>query len=161
MSPITAEQVWRALDQVVDPEIPVVSLVEMGIIRDVRVTDGRIIVTMTPTFSGCPALVVMRQAIVERLYELGAAAVEVQTTLAPAWSSDWITEEGRRKLKAFGLAPPLRHAGQVTLTFFEPVTCPRCDSPHTSLTNSFGSTLCRAIYYCHDCRDAFELFKAL
>lgn len=157
----TPEQVWRALDQVMDPEIPVVSLVEMGIIRDVQVTGDRVSVTMTPTFSGCPALVVMRQAIVDQLRDLGLTQVVVETTLAPAWSSDWITEEGRRKLKTFGLAPPLRHAGQVMLTFLEPVTCPRCDSPNTSLANSFGSTLCRAIYYCHDCRDAFEQFKAL
>jgi ring-1,2-phenylacetyl-CoA epoxidase subunit PaaD len=159
---VTETAVWQALAQVMDPEIPVVSLVEMGIIREVAVeTDGRVTVTMTPTFSGCPALEEMKTAVVTQLHTLGAADVHLHVTLAPPWSSDWISDTGRAKLKAFGLAPPARHGGQIALTFFDPVACPFCDSTNTSVKNNFGATLCRAIHYCHACQQPFEQFKAL
>jgi ring-1,2-phenylacetyl-CoA epoxidase subunit PaaD len=116
---------------------------------------------MTPTFSGCPALAVMEQDIKEKLAEEGATAVTVETVLHPPWSSDEISEAGRRKLKEFGLSPPQRHGGDVSLTFFEPVACPYCDSTNTTVKNTFGSTLCRAIHYCNDCRQPFEQFKPL
>ena len=95
------------------------------------------------------------------MLEIGANSAEVKSVLSPAWSSDWITDEGRRKLKEFGLAPPRRHGGNIVMTFFDVVTCPYCDGKNTTLKNSFGSTLCRSIYYCYDCQDAFEQFKAL
>lgn len=155
------EAVWEALTEVVDPEIPVVSLVEMGIVRGVQVDGPHVTVTITPTFSGCPALHVMQQDIVARLQALGCASVSVETVLSPPWSSDWITDEGRRKLKAFGLAPPQRHGGNIAITFYEPVTCPYCDSANTSVKNEFGPTLCRAIYFCHNCQQPFEQFKPL
>lgn len=153
--------VWDALDEIQDPEIPVVSLVEMGIIREVSLCECEVAVTMTPTFSGCPALQVMQDEIEEKLRGLGYTAVIINTTLSPPWSSDWITDSARAKLKAFGLAPPLRHGGNIEVTFFEPVQCPRCDSSNTIIKNSFGSTLCRAIYYCNACQEPFEQFKAL
>ena len=153
--------IWDALNEVQDPEIPVVSLVEMGIIRGISLCEYEVAVTMTPTFSGCPALQVMRDEIEEKLRGLGYTAVNIKTTLSPPWSSDWITDSARAKLKAFGLAPPLRHGGNIEVTFFEPVTCPRCDSTNTIIKNSFGSTLCRAIYYCNQCQEPFEQFKAL
>ncbi len=155
--------IWRALDEVKDPEIPVVSLVEMGIIREVSVAeDGCVTVKMTPTFSGCPALEVMRQEITAAVKALGAAAVTIETVLNPPWSTDWITEEARAKLKAFGLAPPPRHGGNVqAILFFDAAACPRCGSTQTTLQNSFGPTLCRAIYTCNSCQEPFEQFKPL
>ena len=154
-------KIWQALEEVKDPEIPVVSLLEMGIVRGVDVgEDGRVTVTMTPTFAGCPALLEMERLIVEKLAELGAEGA-VQTILYPPWTSDWITAEGREKLRAFGLAPPAVHGGNINVTFFEPVACPRCRSTQTTLQNAFGSTLCRAIYTCHTCQETFEQFKAL
>lgn len=153
--------IWAALADVVDPEIPVVSLVEMGIVREVLVGETAVTVTITPTFSGCPALHVMKQDIITRLQALGCPTVIVETTLHPPWSSDWISNEGRRKLKAFGLAPPQRHGGNVVVTFFDPVPCPYCDSLNTTVKNEFGPTLCRAIHYCNDCQQPFEQFKPL
>ncbi|MCP5096121.1 MAG: phenylacetate-CoA oxygenase subunit PaaJ [Chloroflexi bacterium] len=158
---ITNEAVWKALDDVKDPEIPVVSLVEMGIVRDVAVVDDAVTVTMTPTFSGCPALHVMEQEIDAKMVEMGFSSVTVNVVLSPPWSSDWITDEARAKLKAFGLAPPMRHNGRIEITFYEPVACPYCDSENTAVKNTFGSTLCRAIYYCNACQQPFEQFKAL
>lgn len=158
---LTAGAVWRALQEVKDPEIPVVSVVEMGIIRDVRVDGPGARILMTPTFSGCPALHVMRAGIEEKVQSLGFEDVVVETTLHPPWSSDWITDSGRQKLKEFGLAPPAKHGGDVSVTFYEPVACPYCDSQNTIVKNTFGPTLCRAIYYCQACQQPFEQFKAL
>jgi ring-1,2-phenylacetyl-CoA epoxidase subunit PaaD len=157
----TVEEIWRALDQVMDPEIPVVSMVEMGIVRDVQVQDTKITVTMTPTFAGCPALDMMRTLVVEKLKSLGIPHVEVKMVLSPPWSSDWISESARAKLKAFGLVPPPVHGGDVRLFFSNEVACPYCGSTNTRVTNNFGPTLCRAICYCRNCQQPFELFKAL
>jgi ring-1,2-phenylacetyl-CoA epoxidase subunit PaaD len=158
---LTEAAAWKILEDVVDPEIPVVSLIEMGIIRAVRVDGEQITVKLTPTFSGCPALTVMIEDIERALRGAGATAVAVKTVLSPPWSSDWITASGRAKLKEFGLAPPPQHGGNLVVTFFEPVACPRCDSTHTTIRNSFGPTLCRAIYYCEDCQEPFEQFKPI
>jgi ring-1,2-phenylacetyl-CoA epoxidase subunit PaaD len=159
---VTAEQVWQALEEVKDPEIPVVSVVGLGVIRGVSVgPDGRVTVTMTPTFSGCPALAVMRRDIEACVRALGAEEVRVEMTLAPPWTTDWIRADARAALKEFGLAPPPRHGGNIELVFYEPVACPRCGSTDTSIRNSFGATLCRAIYYCHRCQDPFEQLKPL
>lgn len=158
---LTEESVWQALQDVKDPEIPVVSVVEMGIVREVHVDGDAARVIMTPTFSGCPALHVMRADIEAKIRALGFDSVVVETTLHPPWSSDWITESGRRKLKEFGLAPPPKHGGDVPVTFYEPVACPYCDSENTIVKNTFGPTLCRAIYYCQACQQPFEQFKAL
>jgi ring-1,2-phenylacetyl-CoA epoxidase subunit PaaD len=158
----TAEDIWRALETVKDPEIPVVSVVEMGIVRAVAIDAGEVRVTMTPTFSGCPALDVMRRDIETAVRALGVARVTVQTVLHPPWSTEWISAAGREKLRQFGLAPPPRHAGDpVAVAFFDLAECPRCGSTNTSLRNAFGPTLCRMIWYCNDCQDAFEQFKPL
>lgn len=158
---LSTNEIWNALEDVKDPEIPAISVVELGIVRDVRVEEGGAIVTITPTFSGCPALNVMANDIKARLAEEGFAAVDVETVLAPAWTSDWISAEGKRKLKAFGLAPPRQHGGNIVTTFFDIIACPRCDSKNTTLQNSFGSTLCRAIWTCSDCQETFEQFKPI
>ena len=159
--PITEATIWEALEAVKDPEIPVVSVVEMGIVRDVSLENGSVTVTMTPTFSGCPALHVMRDDIEAEVRALGVEDVAVETTLHPPWTTDWITDEARAKLKEFGLAPPRRHGGNLPVTFYDTVACPYCDSENTSIRNTFGPTLCRAIHYCNSCQQPFEQFKAL
>ena len=158
--PLTEKEIWQALDEVKDPEIPVVSVVEMGIVRDVSISSGKVVVTITPTFSGCPAMHVIKTSIQERLLRLGVSA-KVRETLTPAWSSDWITDEARQKLKEFGLAPPPKHGSDLTILFSESAACPYCDSENTALKNSFGPALCRMIYYCNDCQQPFEQFKPL
>ncbi len=158
---LTTSLIWKVLEDVKDPEIPVVSLVEMGIVREV-VVDGQIVVVkLTPTFAGCPALQVMINDVEDQIRQLGAEDVKVEIVLTPPWSSDWITPEARGKLKLFGLAPPPLHGGRVELTFFEVPVCPYCDSKNTVVKNDFGPTLCRSIHYCKQCQQPFEQFKAL
>ncbi|MBI4675913.1 MAG: phenylacetate-CoA oxygenase subunit PaaJ [Chloroflexi bacterium] len=161
MVKLAFDDIWRALDEIADPEIPVVSLVEMGIVRDVQIQNDAVIVSMTPTFAGCPAFEQMRAAIVEKLRALGVERVEVKIVLTPPWSSDWIAESARAKLKSFGLAPPPQHGGNVQLFFPDAVACPYCNSTNTRVTNHFGPTLCRAIYFCRNCQQPFEQFKPL
>lgn len=156
---VTPPEIWKALEDVKDPEIPVVSVVEMGIVRDVVVVEGKVAVTMTPTFSGCPALHVMKSEIEKRVRELGADDVEVTISLAPRWTTDWITDDARAKLKAFGLAPPPRHGGDLNVIFLDTAACPFCGSNDTAIKNTFGPTLCRTIYYCNSCQQPFEQFK--
>ncbi len=120
-----------------------------------------LVVSITPTFAGCPALEVMKASIRQRVEAMGVGTVEVRTVLSPPWTSDWITAEGREKLKGFGLAPPRLHGGDVELMLVEHATCPYCDSENTALQNSFGPTPCRAIYVCRACQQPFEQFKPL
>ncbi|MCB9136084.1 MAG: phenylacetate-CoA oxygenase subunit PaaJ [Anaerolineales bacterium] len=162
MFPMNIEKLWQILAQIPDPEIPVVSLVEMGIVREVEQTpEGHVTVTMTPTFSGCPALEVMKNDIDTRLKEAGVPNVTVRVVLAPPWTSDWITEPARAKLKTFGLAPPKKHGGDFAVLLFDPVPCPYCNSEHTTLKNNWGPTPCRMIFYCNACQQPFEQFKPL
>ncbi len=161
MAQPTPESIWIALDEVKDPEIPVVSVVEMGIVRNVTVEGSKVIVSITPTFSGCPALHAMQEDIASCLNAMGFDSVEIKVVLSPPWSTEWIAEEARAKLESFGLAPPPRHSGDVSLVLMEPVACPYCGSKNTLLRNSFGPTLCRAIYTCNACRQPFEQFKPL
>ncbi|MEX1143598.1 MAG: 1,2-phenylacetyl-CoA epoxidase subunit PaaD [Anaerolineales bacterium] len=154
-------QIWQALAEVPDPEMPVVNLVELGIVREIGWEGEGLQVTITPTFAACPAYEVMSADIIARLRRLGVERVEVQVRQAPAWTSEWITEEARQKLKAAGLAPPPHHQGQLIQVLLDPVACPRCGSMRTSLRNSFGTTPCRMIYTCNDCREPFESLKPL
>ncbi len=156
------EAIWKALEEVKDPEIPVISVVEMGIVREITIGEDGVLVKMTPTFSGCPALHVMQHDIQNRIEQLGFESVTVETVLNPPWSSDWITDDAREKLRQFGLAPPPRHHGDLmSVAFLDVAICPRCQSTNTVIKNSFGPTLCRMIWYCNDCQDAFEQFKPL
>jgi len=157
----TIQDIWQALEEVQDPEIPVVSVVEMGMIRQVVLADKRVIVTLTPTFSGCPALHAIKADIRAKLLRRGVEAVEVRETLSPAWSSDWITDAAREKLKAFGLAPPPKHGGDLQAALSDAVECPYCGAEDTLVKNTFGPTLCRAIYLCKNCQQPFEQFKPL
>lgn len=159
---VSEKQIWQALEAVKDPEIPVVNVVEMGIVRDVEVTDDGVVIKMTPTFSGCPALDVMRREMEARVREMGVEPVKVEMVLHPPWSSDWITDEAREKLRDFGFAPPPKHGGDMmSVAFLDVAECPRCGSTNTVLKNSFGATLCRTIWYCNECQDAFDQFKPL
>jgi ring-1,2-phenylacetyl-CoA epoxidase subunit PaaD len=160
---VTAAEVWDALAEIPDPEIPVVSLVDLGVVRAVAVSDGRVRVDFTPTFLGCPALEVMRHAMTERLRALGVEP-EIRVRRDDAWSTDRITAEGREKLRAAGFAPPApRAAGGPTLVELRSFVfrCPYCGSTDTRLENVFGPTPCRSLRYCASCRQPFEQFKTL
>jgi ring-1,2-phenylacetyl-CoA epoxidase subunit PaaD len=157
---VTAERVWASLAAIPDPEIPAVSLVDLGVVRDVHVTDRSVRVTFAPTFLGCPATEVMQREIAERIRDLGAEP-EIEIA-SEGWSSDWITEEGRRKLAESGFAPP-SGSGPATLLQIQSGVhrCPYCGSDDTKLENLFGPTPCRSIRYCNACRQPFEQFKTL
>jgi ring-1,2-phenylacetyl-CoA epoxidase subunit PaaD len=160
---VTAEQVWKALAEIPDPEIPVISLVELGVIRDITVEGERVRVEFTPTFLGCPALDVMRDAMAEKVRELGAEP-EVAVVLDDSWSTDRITPAGREKLRAGGFAPPApREATAPTLVQLQSAVfrCPYCGSTETKLENIFGPTPCRSLRYCSSCRQPFEQFKTI
>jgi ring-1,2-phenylacetyl-CoA epoxidase subunit PaaD len=158
----------RVAAQVCDPELPVLTLADLGVLRDVEVVDGRVTVTITPTYSGCPALETMRDDLRERLLAAGYPEVEVRTTLHPAWTTDWISDEGRRKLAAAGIAPPSRlgprPTGPVPLRLEPPnstVRCPHCGSPDTAELSHFGATACKALRRCRACAEPFEHVKEI
>jgi len=160
---VTVADVWHALAQIPDPEIPVISLVDLGVIKEVAVDGDRVRVDFTPTFMGCPALEAMTRAMRERVEALGAEA-EVRVVMDDSWSTDRITPEGREKLRTAGFAPPpLRSEGPVTLVQLERGRhrCPWCGSTETRLENIFGPTPCRSIRYCDSCRQPFEQFKTI
>ncbi len=158
---MTPEEAWRILDEIKDPEIPVVSIVEMGMLRHVEIEDQTVTVTIAPTFVGCPAIQVIQEHVTRSLEEAGAETVNVRFTYSPPWSSDAITPEARKKLKDFGLSPPQMHQGLIEIALLDPAACPYCDSTNTSMRNSFGPTLCRSIHYCNNCQQPFEAFKPL
>ncbi|MDX2282514.1 MAG: 1,2-phenylacetyl-CoA epoxidase subunit PaaD [Bacteroidia bacterium] len=159
---MTRESILQLLEQVKDPEIPVLSVMKLGIIRDVRVQGQDVEVDMTPTFAGCPAIERMKADIVETLTAAGAARVQVQVLYRQAWSTDEISAEGRRILKDFGLSPPpLIGADTVEPEDLMQAECPRCGSQDTRLLSSFGPTACRAIHHCNSCHETFEQMKPL
>ena len=160
---LTADAVWAALEGIPDPEIPVVSLVDLGVIRDVAVDGKAVHVEFTPTFLGCPALEAMKRAMEERIGQLGGEP-HVDVVVDDSWSTDRITPAGREKLRRAGFAPPaLRAAGPPTLVQLQSRAsrCPYCGSPETRLENLFGPTPCRSIRYCESCRQPFEQFKTI
>jgi ring-1,2-phenylacetyl-CoA epoxidase subunit PaaD len=160
---VTRERVWKALEEIRDPEIPVVSLVDLGVIRDVAVDGERVHIELTPTFLGCPALEAMKRALEEKVSELGAEP-SVAVIQDDSWSTDRITAAGREKLRAAGFAPPApRAAGATTLVQLQSKAfrCPYCGSTDTRLENIFGPTPCRSIRWCESCRQPFEQFKTI
>jgi ring-1,2-phenylacetyl-CoA epoxidase subunit PaaD len=148
------EQVWGVLRSVVDPEIPVLSVVDLGIVRHVRTEGTRLCVGITPTYSGCPATEVIRQSIRDALDQAGLGDVSIDTVLSPPWTSEWLSEEGRRKLRAFGIDPPAQPPHRK-------VRCPRCGSHEAQCVSEFGSTPCKAHYRCGDCLEPFDVFKCI
>ena len=158
-----ADEVWRALAEIPDPEIPVISIVDLGVVKDVRIEDGTVLVEFTPTFMGCPALESMKAQMEDAIRALGAEP-EVVVVLDDSWSTDRISPAGREKLRAAGFAPPApRSAGTPTLIQLErgPFRCPWCGSTDTRLDNVFGPTPCRSLRYCKTCRQPFEQFKTI
>lgn len=155
---------WRILSDVLDPEIPVLSVLDLGVIRSVRVAEGGALeVAITPTYSGCPATAVIRESVSAALIAAGFAEVRTVEVLAPPWSSDWISAEGRRKLESYGIAPPAEPVASPRALWRGParISCPRCGSRSTVELSHFGSTACKALYRCSDCREPFEYFKCI
>jgi ring-1,2-phenylacetyl-CoA epoxidase subunit PaaD len=161
MTDTSLDQIWQTLNTIADPEIPVVSLVELGIVRDVQLAGEAVVVTITPTFAGCPAMHHMREEIFETLRASGVETVEVRVSLSPPWTSEWLSDEVRSKLRDFGLAPPPHHSGELEIKLMEVVECPYCGSKNTVMDNAFGPTLCQSIHYCRSCRQSFQRFKPL
>ena len=160
------QKAWDIAATVVDPEIPVLSIEDLGILRNVEVAqDGHVKVTITPTYSGCPAMDAIRDDLKTAFAKEGYADVEVDLVLAPAWTTDWMTEAGKQKLREYGIAPPTgmshaaRHAGPIRLKMA--VKCPQCASLNTKELTRFGSTSCKALYVCQDCKEPFDYFKVL
>ena len=170
VSPAGAEiigRAWQAVAGVPDPEIPIVSIVELGIVRAIRVEDARVVIEVTPTYSGCPATETITHDIRDALAEHGIANARIETRLAPAWTTDRIAPEAKRRLREFGIAPPHVRAPRIDVTGISPlrrfvaVACPRCASMRTRLVSQFGSTACKAHYRCDDCLEPFDYFKPL
>ena len=159
---ITETRVLELLENVKDPEVPAISVVELGVVRGVEVKDDRVRVTITPTYTGCPAMDVMKADIEKELHLAGIANVEVLQTLAPAWTTDWISAIGKTKLKAYGIAPPEKTADIRALKGSAPVVeCPQCGSKDTVMISAFGSTACKALWKCRTCLEPFDQFKCL
>ena len=161
------DSAWSALNEVLDPEVPALSVVDLGLVREVIEHDGGLEIVLTPTYSGCPATEVIEQSVLDAIAAAGLGPARVTMRRAPAWSSDWISAEGKRKLLEYGIAPPgpvladravpIRIVGRRQAT----VPCPRCGSAHTERLSAFGSTACKALHRCLDCREPFEHFKPI
>lgn len=150
------------LQEVFDPEIPVLTIIDLGIVRRVQVVNGHVQVTITPTYTGCPAMKTIEDQIKEKLTEKGFRSVDVDLVLSPAWTTDWISEDGRNKLREYGIAPPEDEVDKSVLFAKPPlVPCPRCNTNNTRMISLFGSTACKAQYQCNECLEPFDYFKCL
>ncbi|MDB4224392.1 phenylacetate-CoA oxygenase subunit PaaJ [Granulosicoccus sp.] len=158
----TQQLAWDIAASVLDPEVPAVTVAELGILRHVEITDnGHVIAQLTPTYSGCPAVLAIENLVQEAL-EAAGYSVTIERVLSPAWTTDWITDEGLAKLKAYGIAPPAKVSNHKRSLFSNPsVACPACDSFETTLISEFGSTACKAHYQCKSCNEPFDYFKCL
>jgi ring-1,2-phenylacetyl-CoA epoxidase subunit PaaD len=159
------KKIWDILQQVPDPEIPVISVVELGVVRSVKCIDNeKVIIDITPTYSGCPAMKVFSDDIIHQLNLNGFNDVEINTVYSPAWTTDWITDEALEKLRKYGIAPPIKGTQDKGFLFEsgpKMVPCPRCKSNETKLVSQFGSTACKALYSCEKCKEPFEYFKCI
>lgn len=159
---VTQQQIWDWLESVFDPEVPVLSVVDLGVVRKVDVSKESTKITITPTYSGCPAMQVIEEDIRRKLLKEGVSNIEIETVLSPAWTTDWLSEKGRQKLKDYGIAPPENEVDKSFL-FSKPliVPCPNCGSLETKMISEFASTACKAHYNCLACREPFDYFKCL
>lgn len=159
---VNETKIWQYLEEVPDPEVPVLSIIDLGIVRAVKAAENACIVTITPTYSGCPAMKHIEQAISENLHSHGIQDVEIKTILSPAWTTDWMSEKGKQKLLEYGIAPPVNEVDKSVLFADPPVVpCPQCKSTNTKMLSQFGSTACKALYQCQDCLEPFDYFKCL
>jgi ring-1,2-phenylacetyl-CoA epoxidase subunit PaaD len=159
---IESEECWDILETIPDPEIPVISIVDLGIVRNVVTAHSETIIVITPTYSGCPAMDMIRTNIREVFEARGYGHVTIQTVLSPAWTTDWMSEAGKEKLRAYGIAPPEAMQQACNRELFmkdHSIQCPRCHSFHTKLISKFGSTACKSIHQCLDCLEPFDAFK--
>jgi ring-1,2-phenylacetyl-CoA epoxidase subunit PaaD len=150
---------WDAAARVVDPEIPVLTIADLGVLREVEVSDGHVEVAITPTYSGCPAMNMIALEIELALEREGFAKPKIRTVLSPAWTTDWMSDDGRRKLRDYGIAPPQAASSRRALFGLQEVACPQCGSKNTELLSEFGSTSCKALWRCKACREPFDYFK--
>jgi len=160
---VTEKEIWGFLEEVFDPEIPVLTVVDLGVVRAVELlNDNSCKITITPTYTGCPAMKVMEEDIISKLNEKGIPNVSVELTLHPSWTTDWLSETGKQKLQEYGIAPP-EHEVDKSVLFADPTTvpCPLCKSRNTKMVSQFGSTACKAHYQCKDCLEPFDYFKCL
>jgi len=164
---ISPSQIWEILAQIADPEIPVLSIVDLGIVRDINIDENNIEIFITPTYSGCPAMDVISMNIRMELMQKGFANIKITQQLSPAWTTDWMTEKGKAQLRAYGIAPPQTlseksQSSRINKMLFNDeviVECPQCHSKNTKLLSQFGSTACKALYQCQDCKEPFDYFK--
>jgi ring-1,2-phenylacetyl-CoA epoxidase subunit PaaD len=162
MRMVDTETIWSILEEVNDPEVPVLSVIDLGIVREVNVRDQEVEVVITPTYSGCPAMDVIRMNIRMALLQRGYSQIHIITVLSPAWTTEWMSERGKEKLREYGIAPPTPLQQVCNTKLFhreEAIACPRCQSRRTRLISEFGSTACKALYRCEDCREPFDYFK--
>ncbi|MDG1741176.1 MAG: phenylacetate-CoA oxygenase subunit PaaJ [Crocinitomicaceae bacterium] len=159
---VTENEIWDYMEEVYDPEVPVLTIVDLGIVRSITYQGECCKITITPTYSGCPAMKRIEEDVIQKLDEKGIGNVEVDLVLSPAWTTDWLSDSGRKKLKKYGIAPPENEVDKSVL-FSEPtiVPCPKCDSKDTKLVSQFGSTACKAHYQCNHCLEPFDYFKCL
>ncbi|QEC41639.1 1,2-phenylacetyl-CoA epoxidase subunit PaaD [Pseudobacter ginsenosidimutans] len=159
---ISTRQVWELLEAVTDPEVPVLTILDLGIVRDVKVENGTVTVVITPTYSGCPAMDVISMSIRMQLLSHGYKQVNISQVLSPAWTTDWMSEAGKEKLRAYGIAPPNPTQSVCSMELFaddEAVQCPHCSSWNTRRISEFGSTACKSLFQCNDCHEPFDYFK--
>lgn len=156
MTEIVKEKILSLLQEVHDPEIPVLSITDLGILRDIKINGEEIEVIITPTYSGCPAMDAIQMDIRFKLIEHGYKNVKITSVLSPAWTTDWMSEEGKQKLQDYGIAPPISVAEKLSGRI---IACPQCNSTNTKLLSQFGSTACKALYQCNDCKEPFDYFK--
>lgn len=156
------KRAWSVAAQVPDPEVPCVTVADLGILRGVTLVDGKAVAEITPTYSGCPAVLAIEMAVETALLEAGYSPV-IKRVISPAWTTDWITDEGREKLRAYGIAPPVKGSATGKLSLFSDITihCPRCNSDKTKKISEFGSTACKAQYQCVSCAEPFDYFKCI
>jgi ring-1,2-phenylacetyl-CoA epoxidase subunit PaaD len=157
------ENIFQLLNQIPDPEIPVISIVELGVIRDLIINGKNIEVILTPTYSGCPAMKQMEDDVTKKLLDNGFEKVKITTTYSPAWTTDWLSADAKLKLQEYGIAPPEESTTDKSFLTNKPksITCPRCKSKNTQMISQFGSTACKALYQCKDCLEAFDYFKCI
>lgn len=160
----TKEQIWEFLSEIPDPEIPVITITELGVIRNVELRSDKVIITITPTYTGCPAMKLFEDEIIKKLQEEGINAIEIKLVYSPAWTTNWMSESAKEKLLNYGVAPPINGTEDKGILFesgTKVVACPRCKSKNTTLKNQFGSAACKAFYQCKDCLEPFDYFKCI
>ena len=161
---INKEQIWDYLKEIPDPEIPVINIVELGVVRAIEINENQLAISITPTYSGCPAMKVIEDDIVSVLKNKGFDTVKIKTILSPAWTTDWITDTAKQKLKEYGIAPPEKTSvdkGYLFSKGLKKIKCPHCNSTNTEMKSQFGSTACKALYTCKDCLEPFDYFKCI